>query len=507
MNADPRRSGRRAGVAPLALTLALAAAPVSATTLMDAIRLAYQTNPTLRAQRADLAAVGEGYVQARSNLGPQVNLNGQGGYSIARVQAGPGLFTSPSDTTYRGTTGTADLSVVQPIFTFGANKAQILGAQDDVLAGREDLRRVESETLQKVILAYIDVRRDRQTMAILRDEIDHLTRAFEETKAKGELGELTRTDVAEAQARLLATEAQLQTARGHLTASNAEYLAVVGENPDELAPEPELAGVPASIDDALAAADHNNPQIRSALETEKAAREKVNAAKAAYGPTLGVRMDVGVSPVEPYIPGLYDRNVTVAAVVSQPIFTSGMRASKVREAADRDSQAMIEIEAARRAAVQTVAQAWGAWTSARDSEALTAKQVEAERVAVEGNEVEQRVGRRSIFELVNVELDLANARVQQLQSRHDEYEARATLLAAMGVLEARFLTPGIQTYDPTASLKKAERAVPIPWDGAIQKIDSAVEPHTPPPAAISPDAGSTRPILGDPTATAPPDQR
>ena len=501
MSVEPRRPGRAGAAAPFVLACVLSAAPAGATTLMDAIRMAYQTNPTLRAQRAELAAVGEGYVQARSNLGPQVNLEGQGGYSIARVQSAESPFTPASDTTYRGATGTADLSVVQPIFSFGANKAQIRGAKDDVLAGREDLREAESDTIQKVIQAYIDVRRDRQVLTILRDEINNLTRDFQETQAKGELGELTRTDVAEAQARLLAAEAQLRTARGHLTASNAEYLAVVGENPDELAPEPDLPGVPATIDGAFAAAEQNNPQIRAAIETEEAAREKVNAAKAAYGPTLGIRMDAGVQPVLPYIPGLYDRNVTVAAVVTQPIFTSGLRASKVREAADRDSQAMIDVDAARRAAVQSIAQAWGAWTAARDTADITARQVAAESVAVEGNEVEERVGRRSIFELVNVELDFANARVQLLDTRHDEYAARAALLAAMGVLEARFLTPGVALYNPEASLKKAERSGGVPWEGAMEAID--VGPQTRPPASISPDAPLPRPILDDPTTGKP----
>jgi outer membrane protein len=498
MSVEPRPLRWGPAVGPLILALALSAAPAGATTLMDAIRLAYQTNPTLRAQRAELAAIGEGYVQARSNLGPQVNLNGEGGYSIARVESAQGPFTPASDTTYRGATGTGDLAIVQPIFSFGANKAQVRGAKDDVMAGREDLRQAESETLQKVIQAYIDVRRDRQVLTILRDEIDRLQRAFDETKAKGELGELTRTDVAEAQARLLAAEGQLQMARGHLTASNAEYLAVVGENPDELAPEPDLPGVPATIDEAFGAAEQNNPQIRSAIEAEQAAREKVNAAKAAYGPTLGVRFDAGVQPVLPYIPGVYDRNVTVTAVVTQPIFTSGMRGSKVREAADRDSEAMIQVDAARRTAVQAVAQAWGTWTSARDAADLTARQVEAENVAVEGNEVEERVGRRSIFELVNVEMDLANARIQVLDTRHDEYAARAALLAAMGVLEARFLTPGAALYDPAAALKKAERVGSVPWQGAVEAID--VGPQTRPPPANAP---LPHPIVGEPTTANP----
>jgi outer membrane protein len=501
MSAEPRRPGR-VGASPLVLACVLTAAPAGATTLMDAIRMAYQTNPSLRAQRADLAAVGEGYVQARSNLGPQVNLDGQGGYSIARVQQGQTPFTPASDTTYRGATGTADLSLVQPIYSFGANKAAVRGAKDDVMAGREDLRQAESDTLQKVIAAYIDVRRDRQILAILRDEINRLTRDFQETQAKGELGQLTRTDVAEAQARLLAAEAQLQTARGHLTASNAEYLAVVGENPDELAPEPDLPGVPDTVDGAFAAAEHNNPQIRSAIAAEQAAREKVNAAKAAYGPTIGVRVDAGIQPVLPYIPGIYDRNVTVAAVVTQPIFTSGLRASKVREAADRDSQAMIEVDAARRNAVQSVAQAWGTWTAAHETADLTAKQVEAESVAVEGNEVEERVGRRSIFELVSVELDLANSRIQLLDTRHDEYAARAALLAAMGVLEARFLTPGVALYDPAAPLKKAERAGAAPWEGAVEAIDVGPQMRQPPSEAPLP-----HPIPGEPTPANPPGSR
>jgi outer membrane protein len=487
MNADARRA---ATLAAGAAAIGLMASTAGATSLYEAIRLAYDTNPTLRAQRAQLAAVGEGYVQARSSFGPQVAVNGQGGYQVARVQAGPGLFTPSSDTTYRGSTAQADLSVVQPLFTSGAGRAQARGAQAEVLAGREDLRQTENETIQKVIRAYIDVRRDRQVMGVLRDEIDDLTRIFAEAKAKGDLGEFTRTDVAESEARLLSAEAQLDGARGQLTASDAEYLAVVGENPDQLDPEPELAGVPASLDEAFDASDRNNPQIRSALNAERAAREKVNAAKSAYGPTVSLRVDAGVSPIEPYIPGLYDRSVTVAAVVSQPIFTAGMTASKVREAADRDSQAMMDIEAARRGVVQAVAQAWGQWTSARAANALKARQVEVEKVAVEGNQVEERVGRRSIFELTNIEVDLANARIDLLQSRHDEYAARAALLASMGLLEARYITPGMTPYDAGGGPEHGAKTGLVPWTGAVQGLDGVLAPRTARPAVDAPGAGA-----------------
>jgi outer membrane protein len=502
MSVEPRRV-RRLAVAGLAAELALLVAPAAgATSLFDAIRLAYDTNPTLRAQRAQLAAVGEGYVQARAGLGPQVGLNGQGGYQTARVQAAPSLFSRASDTTYRGSTAQADLSIVQPLFTAGAARAQVRGAEANVLAEREDLRQIESETIQKVIAAYTDVRRDRQVLGILRDEIDDLTREFAETKGKAEFGQLTRTDVAEAESRLLSAEAQLDVARGRLKASDAEYLAVVGESPDELEPEPDLAGMPESLDEAFAASDQNNPQIRQALETERAAREKVNAAKAAYGPTVSLRIDAGVSPIEPYIPGLYDRNVTVAAVFSQPLFTAGMTASKVREAADRDSQAMLDIEAARRGAVEEVTQAWAQWTAATASATRKARQVEIEKVAVEGNQVEERVGRRSIFELTNIEVDLANARIDLLQSRHDEYAARAALMAAMGRLEARYLTPGMTTFDPAAGLRRDARSSAIPWSGAVEGLDGVLAPKTAAPSVAEPGAGSKRPVA-DPAAGGP----
>ena len=124
-------------------------------------------------------------------------------------------------------------------------------------------------------------------------------------------------------------------------------------------------------------------------------------------------------------------------------------------------------------------------------------------MAVEGNEVEERVGRRSIFELVSVELDLANSRLQLLNTRHDEYAARVALLGAMGVLEARFLTPGVALYDPAGRLAEEgqTRRQPAPWEGAIEAID--VGPQTRPPALNPPDARLPHPILGEPTTANP----
>ncbi|HEX4182666.1 MAG TPA: TolC family outer membrane protein [Caulobacteraceae bacterium] len=481
--------------------LAFAPAPCLAATLYDSILLAYQTNPVLRAQRAELRALDEGYVQARAGYGPQLSVNAQAAYDTSRVQSGPFLFSGASDTTYSAITGSGDLSLVQPLYTGGATRAQVKGAGATVLAGRETLRTQEGRLIQNVITAYVDVRRDRETVTILKDEIANLRREFDETTAKGQLGQLTKTDVAESEARLLSAQAQLNLAQGRLNVSNAEYLNVVGESPADLDPEPRLAGAPANVDQAFEAADHNNPQLLDSIETERSAREKVNQAKAAYGPTVSFKIDASVAPVEPYLRGEYARGVTGALVVNQPIFTSGLNSSRVREAEDRDNEALLNVESARRGVVQLVAQAWSQLASIHSAVAIQARQVEVERIAVEGNGVEERVGLRSTIDLLNAEQELANSRVSLVQGRHDEYVAQAALLSAMGLLEVRFLIPGSETDDPVSPLGRAEKVGATPWQGAMAAIDSIGGAKTPPPRLSVPSAGATRPADLPPAPT------
>ena len=475
------------------LVLALAPGLGSAETLYDAMALAYQTNPGLRAQRAQLRAVDEGYVQARAGYGPQVNVSGQASYQDARVDQGASLFSRATSVDDRAGTASADLSAVQPLYTAGAVRAQVKGAAANILASREALRQAEGQLLQNVVTAYVDVRRDRETIRILKDEIVALTREFDETKAKGALGALTKTDVAQSEARLLSAQAQLNLAQGHLSASNAEYLNVVGQNPGELAPEPDLAGMPATVDQAFDAADHNNAQLLGAIQTERAAREKVNQAKAANGPSVSIKLDAAIAPNEPYLQRQYDRSVSVAAVVTQPLFTSGLNSSKVREALEDDNRAQLDIETARRGVVQLVAQAWDQLVSTREAMVIEQRQVRVETVAVEGNRVEERVGLRTTIDLLNAELELADARLGLLQSRHDEYVARAALLSAMGLLEARFQTPDAATYSPQASLGRVEHLGATPLQDAAALIDGVAAPSSSPPRLSAPDAGAARP--------------
>ncbi len=479
---------------PVLLAALIAAAPAMtrAETLMDAIAVAYQTNPALRAQRAELRATDEGYVQARAGLGPQVSISSQLGYADARVQQGAFGFTSSTD--YRAGTGQADLQAVQPLYTSGQSRAQVRTAAANIESARQSLRQAEAQLIVNVVTAYLDVRRDRQISQALQDEATALTRTFDETKAKGALGQLSKTDVAQAQARLLSAQAQLNLALGRLNASNAEYLAVVGKSPGDLEPEPELAGLPDRIEQALAAAEHNNPQILGAVANETSAREKLNQAKAADGPTVSLKLDAAVAPIEPYLPRQYDRSVSAALVVSKPLFTSGLNDSKVRQAQEEDNRAALTVEATRRGVAQQVSQAWEQLTATRSALIVQEQSVQAQAAAAQGDTVEERVGLRSTIELLNAQLELANDQITLLQSRHDEYVARAALMASMGVLETRLLIPDIEAYSPQAHLKRVESKGAAPWVPAIVLIDGIGGPSSKPPPLPDP---LTPPIAPD----------
>src|SRR5579871_151957 len=466
--------------------------------------MAYQTNPSLQAQQARLRATDEEVVQARAGYGVQVNFQGQGTNQTAHVNLPAGPFLPATSTTLNSTTGQAQITAVQPLFTNGRVHAQIAGARADVAAGRQDLRQNEAQLILNVITAYEDVRRDRQTLGILRDEIEDINNEYLETKARTDLGDLTKTDLSQAEARLVAAKSQLTLAQGQLDVAAAEYVNVVGQNPGELAPEPELPGVPDSPQHAFDAAEQDNPVLLSAMQSERAASAKVQEAKASLGPNVSLQAVAGVSPYQTFTPSAYVYGVTVGVVVDQPIFTSGINSSKVHQAIETDNAAELDVDTARRNVVQSVAKAWDQLVSTDRALVLQQQQVDFETVAAEGYRVESKAGTRTTIDLLNAELELANSKIALLQSRHDEYVARASLLAAMGRLELRYLMPGAPVYDPTISAKRVENRFASPWEGGFDEIGTLLyPPPPPPPPAVPATAEAVRPAVSGAEVVAP----
>ncbi|MET0293929.1 MAG: TolC family protein, partial [Phenylobacterium sp.] len=236
MNFSPPR-GLFVATSCAALCLVFAG-PAAAETLADAIALAYESNPTLQAQRAAQRALDENWVQARTGWRPTINASSSATWNETRTPRadpqsvdldGDGVpdvvIPDTSATRSEGTRGSLGFTLSQPIWTGGRVAAAVSAAEADVLSGRENLRRVEQQVLQNVVTAYVDVRRDQEALRIRNENLQVLQRQLEESRARFEVGEITRTDVAQSESRLAAAQAQLSLAQAQLGISRANYAA------------------------------------------------------------------------------------------------------------------------------------------------------------------------------------------------------------------------------------------------------------------------------------------
>ena len=476
----PALESGRLGAAALAVLLTSAwAGAASAESLADAITLAYQTNPTLQAQRASQRATDETYVQARAGYRPTANIQATGNWYWQKYASCQILFGC-----YSGTTGgfsqnynqlNAQLSVTQPIYTGGRATAKVRAAEAQVLAGREQLRLTEGQVMLSVIQSYEDVRRDEQALQIRKDNVGVLQRQVDETRARFEVGEVTRTDVAQSQAQLAAAQALLSSAQAQLASSRAAYATVIGQSPATLEPEPAFKVFPTTVDEAFDTVEYNNPQIRYADYSEEAAEAQVAEAKAARMPQIGLQGSYGYEqPISPFNTSANVRSTTASVVFSQPLFAGGQVVSEIRQFTEEANVARIQMEQARRMSIQNVSQAWSTLLAARANIAADDEQVRAARVAFEGTRAEQQAGLRTTLEVLSAQQVLEEAQLSLVNARHDEYVASATVLNVMGLLEVKNLVPGIDSDLGVHSfdqLKHAPGYVPG-IDETITAIDS-----------------------------------
>ena len=504
---------QRLGAGALAATLAAGlAGTASAESLADAIILAYQTNPTLQAQRANQRATDETYVQARAGYRPTANIQASGNWYWQKYAACQILFGC-----YSGATGgfsqnynqlNAQLSVTQPLYTGGRATARVRAAEAQVLGGREQLRQTEGQVMLSVVQAYEDVRRDEQALAIRRDNVGVLQRQVDETRARFEVGEVTRTDVAQSEAQLAAAQALLSSAQAQLASSRAVYASVIGQSPGTLAPEPAFRIFPTTVDEAFDTVEYNNPQIRQADYSEEAAEAQIAEAKAARMPQLGLQGSYGYQqPISPFDTNANVRSTTASIVLTQPLFAGGSVASQIRQYTEEANVARIQLEQARRVSIQNVSQAWNRLLAARANIVADGEQVRAARVAFEGTRAEQQAGLRTTLEVLNAQQVLEEAQLSLVNARHDEYVASATVLDVMGLLEAKNLVPGIDSEPGSHSfnqLKHAPGYVPG-VDEAVSGIDSigAKGVRQLPPEADAPIATGSAADARPPGAQAP----
>jgi outer membrane protein len=480
----------------VAAGVAASAPAAHAETLGDAIALAYESNPTLQAQRASLRALDENYVQAEAGYRPTATLQAIVTTDTNSYTGTQRPLPGQSQPVIQGQSQTSGfaLGVTQPLYNGGRVATQVTAADAAILAGRETLRGTEETTLREVITAYADVRRDQQFVTILEDDQKLLVAQQDEIHARFAVGEVTRTDVAETESRVAASQAQLEAARAQLANSRAAYASVVGQSPGNLAPEPPLVGhLPETLESAFDWAQRNSPQIRQADFTEQASAAKVAEAKTATRPTLSLQGTAGYSGgtfASAGIPGLapgasglgtpfrnFSYDVTGSLVLTIPVFTGGVTSSQIRQAAETNNADRIGIEVARRQVLLTVSQAWNGLKGARASMAVDEAQVEAANLAYEGSRQESRVGLRSTLDVLIAEENLSAAQLALVTARHDEYVAGAALLGATGALFPRDFAPDAPIYDPKVNLGRIRRAWPwTPWTPAVAGLDKLGAP-------------------------------
>jgi outer membrane protein len=472
---------RRAALLAAACSAGLMAGVLSsahAETLADAIALAYQTNPTLQQQRASARITDEGVVQAKTGFRPTVG----GELDITGSNTDP----AGSGPTVKASGSGATVSISQPLYTGGRASANLSAAEADVLSARENLRSVEQGVLVNVVQAYVDVRRDQERLRIAKENVAVLQRQLDESNARFDVGEITRTDVAQSQARLAAAKAGLSGAQAQLEVSRAAYAAVVGQTPADLAPEPTLAGLlPAGVDQAFEAAQTTNPGVTSAKYNEEAAAARVAVAKAGYRPTVSARAGLGYSAGRTAGVGSqfddYSRTLSGAITASVPIFTGGLTTSQVRAASERENAARSATEGAKRTAIQQVSNAWSNLLASRAQLLSNEEQVRATRIAFEGVRQEQQVGLRTTLDVLNAQLELSNAELALVGARRDEYLASAVVLQAMGQLDVSKLSSTTTAYDPKTSYNRVTHSVGwVPWEPVVQAIDKVGAPSTKP---------------------------
>jgi outer membrane protein len=459
----------------LATTTALAAfalaTPAAAETLQDALTEAYQSNPTLLAARANQRANDEN-VQIQQAPGlPGVNATAT--YAEA-LKKSVNSFSAPDRSLQIG----PQLTV--PIYNGGAIRNSVKAAEGRVVAGQASLRGTESSVFSQVVAAYMDVLRNEAIVALSANQVDVLKVNLQATSDRFEIGDLTRTDVAQSQSRLATAQGSLQSAQANLIAARENYVALVGSAPKDLETPPALPNLPKSVDDAVDVALENNPDLISAREQAQAAGFDSKAAGAGRLPTVSLFAGATYSDYFNTLAGgsslLAQRETTAnsGVRVTIPIFQGGLPAARERQAQARESAALEQAIAAERGVIVQVRAAWSSWQASLAVIESSQVAVDAAALSLEGVKAENSIGNRTILDVLNAEQELLSARVQLVTARRNAYVAGFSLLAAMGRAEARDLglaDEGV-LYDPMTNYRRVHNRM-WDWDSDPKPVATA----------------------------------
>ena len=439
------------GVSMAALVAAMAAAfpqPATAESIRDALSAAYQTNPKLDAERAKLRATDEEVSRAESGFRPTVD--GAANLGHQKTTSKPASSTSGESDPWG-----YSISVRQSVFNGFRSTNDVAEANAAVKAGREDLRRVESTVLMEAVTAYMDVLRDTEIVRIRDNNVAVLSRDLEAAQTRRSVKEVTKTDVAQAQARRARAVSAADLARANLKTSRAGYERVMGHAPASVSmPTLKIQGLPATIDQAWEMAERQNPNVNSAMFREEAARHAVEKVRGELMPEVNVEASYAYRG-NPSSAFDEQEAASISGRVSVPLYDGGEIRARVRQAKHTQVSRIQEIEQARTEVRASVTAAWSRLMAARAQLKSDKVQVEANRMALEGVREEEKVGQRTLLDVLNAEQEYLSAQIDLVSTRHELVVASYQVLAQIGTMNAESLEFGSDVYIPEAHYEEA----------------------------------------------------
>ena len=421
-----------------------------ADTLDGALILAYQNNPTLNAQRASVRATDESVPQALSGYRPRVTFNGTVGsqYSDTTTRSQTlGIGNTYTQLSGNMTPSSLGVTATQTLYNGFQTANRTRQAESQVQAARETLRISEQAVLLSAVTAYMNLLRDSAILDLQRRNVEVLQEQLRQTRDRFNVGEVTRTDVAQSESRLAAGRSQVLSAEATYKASVATYRQVIGVEPGKLAPgSPVDRFSPHDLAASIGVATATNPQVTTAEYSLDAALQQVKVAEGALYPTLSVQGNVQQA-YESSLLQLRTFNASVIGQLTVPIYQGGAEYSLIRQAKETMGQRRLDLDTARDQVRQNVVQSWGQLDAAKANIEATQAQVQASEIALNGVREEARVGQRTTLDVLNAQQELVNARVSLVSAQRDRVVASFTLLAAVGRLSPQVLGLRVPTYD------------------------------------------------------------
>jgi outer membrane protein len=441
---------RVGAVAGACAVLLPSAWPAHAETLESALIQAYQNNPTLNSQRALVRATDENVPQVLAGYRPRITANASVGELYQETSTkittpgAPNPFVNLNGTTTPVVYG---ITATQTLFNGFQTGNRTRQAESQVFAARELLRSAEQTVLLNAATAYMNLLRDTAILDLQKRNVEVLQEQLRQVRDRFNVGEVTRTDVAQSESRLAAGRSAVLTAEANYKTSAAVYRQVIGTEPRNLTPAtPVDRFSPRTQFEAVAAGNAQHPNVTSAQYNVDAALLQVKVAEGALYPTLSLQGSVQKT-LNSTLTATEALNASIIGQLTVPIYQGGAEYSAIRQAKETFGQRRIDLDAARDLIRQTVVQSWGQLDAAKANIEATQAQVQAAEIALNGVREEARVGQRTTLDVLNAQQELVNARVALVSAQRDRVVASYTLLSAVGRLSPRTLGLHVPIYD------------------------------------------------------------